>query len=781
MKPLNLIKSLTFSITLLATNFSFSQKTEIEIRRLARTGSEQEILVGSSELLQENYFYLAEILIDKLLTYNPTSCNYNYRKGFVLLALNENYEKAIAYLEKAIENTDKNYDMYSSNEKSASTDALFHLAKSYHMNNQLDLAIQMYQQFIQNSERKSPLLVEASLRLEQCNHAKTVINNPTVSISGISNTLNTKKSEYASVVSFDGKTIYFTSKRQWFDKANESDKDESTNDYFEDIYFSQKSTDTSWSKPKKLDFCLPERNEASVGITLNERQLFIYNDVAGEGDIFETAFENGSFGIPKTINEESINTASWETHFCLSADQKKMYFVSNKPGGFGGRDIYKKELLADGNWSEPINLGPSINTAFDEESPFLSFDNETLYFSSNGKASMGGFDVFYSKIENEKNYSLSVNLGTPVNSTCDDLFFTLTADNKIGFLSSNRKNGKGEKDIYQLQFSTSKSNAHLLKAKIINKKNTTLPESFYVTLKCTNCKTNEVIEYAPRITDGMILAPLNACSKYKISFKKDKYSTPFHEEDFQTNCNSGYEEITKEYTIDFNTFELVPFKELKRRIKITDEQNQPIEGVTVEIIAKNSIVETVQTDNKGEISLNFLKLIESNDSLICTYKLKKENYISNVYEFRREKKSTIELDETYQLFKNIIGQDLSKLLKLNPIYYSTGSFEIMDESKKELDKIIELLNNNEEINIELGSHTDCRGDEKKNLILSKKRAEKATQYIQQKIKNPTRINGIGYGENKLLISCPCDKKSKTKCSEEEHQQNRRTEFRIIKK
>jgi outer membrane protein OmpA-like peptidoglycan-associated protein len=133
------------------------------------------------------------------------------------------------------------------------------------------------------------------------------------------------------------------------------------------------------------------------------------------------------------------------------------------------------------------------------------------------------------------------------------------------------------------------------------------------------------------------------------------------------------------------------------------------------------------------------------------------------------------------LFKNIIGQDLSKLLKLNPIYYSTGSFEIMDESKKELDKIIELLNNNEEINIELGSHTDCRGDEKKNLILSKKRAEKATQYIQQKIKKPTRINGIGYGENKLLISCPCDKKSKTKCSEEEHQQNRRTEFRIIKK
>ncbi len=781
MKPLNLIKSISFSIAIISTNLLFSQKSEIEIRRLARTGSEQEILVGSSELLQENYFFLSEILIDKLLTINPTSCNYNYRKGFVLLALNENFEKALAYLEKAVENTDKNYDMYSSSEKSASTDALFHLGKCYHMNNQLDLAIETFQKFIQLSERKSPLLAEATLKIEQCNHAKTISNNSQVSIASESNTLNTKKSEYASVVSFDGKTIYFTAKRQWFDKANESDKDESTNDYFEDIYFSQKSSDSSWNKPKKLDFCLPERNEASIGITLNERQLFIYNDISGDGDIFEVNFKDGTFGIPKTLNEEGINTASWESHFCLAADQKKMYFVSNKPGGYGGRDIYKKELLADGNWSAAINLGPSINTAYDEESPFLSFDNETLYFSSNGKSSIGGFDVFYSKIENEKNYSLSVNMGTPINSTCDDLFFSLTADNKIGYLSSNRKKGIGEKDIYQLQFSTGKSNAHLLKVKIKSKAPTLIPESFFITLKCINCKTNELTEFYPRMSDGIILAPFNACSKYSISFKKDNYSSPFYEEDFQTNCNSGYEELIKEYTIDFNNYQIVPKKALKRCITIVDDQNQPIKGVSVEIFTKTDLIETLETDNKGQISLNFLKLLESTDTIKYTFKLKKENYLSNTFNLTVDRNKSDDIDETFKLIKIEIGQDLSKLLHLNPIYYATGSFEILNESKKELDKIIELLNNNQDIAIELGSHTDCRGDENKNLTLSIQRAEKATKYIQDKITNPNRIKGVGYGEKKLLMNCPCDKKSKKMCSEEEHQQNRRTEFNIIKK
>lgn len=782
MKPLNLIKNTLVLILFFNTTNLFSQRTEIEIRRLARTGSEQEILVGSSELLQENYFFLAEILIDKLLVKNPTSSNYNYRKGFVLLALNENFEKAIAYLEKAAENTDKNYDMYSSSEKSASTDAFYHLAKCYHFNNQLDLAIQTFQRFIQQSERKSPLIADAMLHIDQCKIAKTTQDFPSITENNIGNTINTKKSEYASVVSFDGKTMYFTSKRQWPDKSNESDKDESTNEYFEDIYFSQKTVDSVWSKPRKLEFCSAERNEASLGTTLDERQLFIYNDITGEGDIFESNFENGSFGLPKTSNEEDVNSANWESHFFMSADKKQIYFVSNKPGGFGGRDIYRKILKNDGNWSEPINLGSSINSPFDEESPFLSFDNETLYFSSNGRGSIGGFDVFESKIINESTFSLSKNMGTPINSTCDDLFFSITADASTAYLTSSRKNGVGEKDVYSYKMNNHiKSNAHVLKASIIAKSPSTLPESFFVQIKCTNCKNSEIEEFSPRITDGLIIAPLKKCSKYKISFKKDKYSAIFHEEDIQTKCENGYEEIVKNYTIDFDKSEVIHEIKLRNKIKIVDDKNIPVGNVMVVINSKSEKNETVYSDSEGFIYLDFLTNYKMNDSIQLTLKLTKEGHINNTFILNKIHSKDILINETYILFKNVLGQDLAKILKLNPIYYEVGSASIKEESKIELDKIIQLLNNNNEISIEIGSHTDCRGEENKNLILSKSRAETAKNYIQQKIENPNRIDGIGYGETQLLIHCPCEKKAKKACTEEQHKQNRRTEFKIIKK
>ena len=782
MKPLNLIKSLTFILPLFVANFTFSQRTEIEIRRLARTGSEQEILVGSSELLQENYFYLSEILIDKLLQKNPISCNYNYRKGYVLLALNENFEKAIAYLEKAVENTDKNYDMYSSSEKSASTDAIYHLAKCYHLNNQLDLAIETFQKFIQQSERKSPLITDAFLHIEQCKIAKTIPNTPSTIETNIGSAINTKKSEYAPVVSFDGKTIYFTSKRQWPDKSNESDKDESTNEYLEDIYYSQKITDTIWSKPKKLEFCLPEKNESSLGITSDERQLFTFNEKIGEGDIFESKFENGSFGISNPINEENVNSANSENHFFMSADKKQIYFVSNKPGGFGGKDIYRKILKNDGNWSDPINLGSSINTAFDETSPFLSFDNETLYFSSNGKTSMGGFDVFESKLINENTFSFSQNLGTPINSTCDELFYSISPDATNAFLSSNRKNGIGEKDIYTFKMNRdAKSNAHLLKIAVSAMAPSTLPESFYVEIKCSNCKSSDKEVLFPRLVDGLILAPLNKCSKYKISFKKDNYSVSFYEEEIQTNCENGYEEIVKNYTIDFNKSEVIPEVKKRHKIKIIDENNYPLENVRVEILSKNTKTELLHSALDGFIYLDFIDQYKTNDSIQLTLKLINNGYLNNTFLLNKVLSKDNLISETYILFKNTLGQDLAKILKLNPIYYETGSSEIKDESKIELDKIIQLLNNNSEINIEIGSHTDCRGDENKNLILSQSRAETAKKYIQEKIKDPFRINAEGYGETKLLIHCPCEKKAKKSCTDEQHKQNRRTEFKIIKK
>ncbi|MCE2743343.1 MAG: hypothetical protein LW701_07235 [Fluviicola sp.] len=135
----------------------------------------------------------------------------------------------------------------------------------------------------------------------------------------------------------------------------------------------------------------------------------------------------------------------------MTTDGLNMYFVSDRPGGLGGRDIYRVVKMPDGSWSLPQNLGPNINTSSDEDSPFIASDNKTLYYSSNGPKSMGGFDIFVTIRDEDNVWGDPLNLGYPINSTGDDIFYTTTIDGLKGYMTSFRKNGFGEKDIYEIQ------------------------------------------------------------------------------------------------------------------------------------------------------------------------------------------------------------------------------------------------------------------------------------------------------------------------------------------
>src|SRR5690606_26222092 len=153
--------------------------------------------------------------------------------------------------------------------------------------------------------------------------------------------------------------------------------------------------------------------EATISVSSDERRIYIYQDAAGGGDIYYSDFTNNSFSQIEELPFKGINSNDWETHCTVTPDGQNMYFVSNRPGGYGGRDIYRIVKLPNGNWSEPQNLGPEINTPYDEDSPFIAVDNKTLYFSSNGSKSMGGFDVFVSFRDELNNWSTPVNMGYP--------------------------------------------------------------------------------------------------------------------------------------------------------------------------------------------------------------------------------------------------------------------------------------------------------------------------------------------------------------------------------
>lgn len=761
-----------------------SQVTEHEVRQMTQDASEQQLVVECSRMLQENYFFFAEIITDRLLQLNPKNPNYHYRKGFIVLDSRQDFVTAMPYLMFATTKISKNYDMYSAKEDGAPQDVYYHLGRCYHLDEQLDKAKEFYQKFIDESAGKSELIPKAKIRLIQCDVAKESIGKPKPAIvKNIGPAVNTVYPEYSAVISLDGTSLYFTSRRQWEDQSTDDYRDAQYNQFPEDIYVSYMDEEQNWSKPSRLSFCEGRLNEASVTVSSDERIVYTYEDRTGNGDIYYSDFQRNEFSSLKLFDNKNVNTKYWETHCAVTPDGQQMYFASDRPGGFGKRDIYRIVRLPNGNWSEPVNLGPTVNTAEDEESPFIAVDNKTLYFSSNGKTSMGEFDIFVSVRDENNNWSAPINLGYPINSTGDDIFYTTTSDGLTGYLTSFRKKGFGEKDIYQIQNDyMGIKNAAVLKGRIYTSDNSQIPESVYTVLQCVNCDDKREIKISPRLRDGSFFSNLTPCREYKISYYYDSLSTEVFSENFTTKCDAGYEEIFKEVMLDVDRKRVVPLISYTLAGTVSDSKTvELLANAQVEFIDTKTgeVKETVTTNSKGAFTSSILKGARYGDQLDYTVKVSKKDYLTQNFEFKMKLGENPSIQLTYLIEKPEVGIDLAKVLKLNPIYFDLDKADIRPDAEIELNKIVQIMNDNPTIKIELGSHTDCRSSFDYNMKLSDRRAKSSAEYIQKRITNPERIYGKGYGESILVNDCECEGKVKSKCSEEEHQANRRTEFKIV--
>ncbi|NRA13722.1 MAG: PD40 domain-containing protein, partial [Crocinitomicaceae bacterium] len=331
------LKSILLTIlTVVLTTVAQSQITEEMVRKIATTADESELVMQNSTLTQEGYLYYAEILADKLLQINPQNPNYHYRKGFLMLEIRKDYEGAIPHFVMATKEIDPNFDMYSHKETSSPPDAFYHLAMCYHLNEEIDKAEENYNKFIEVSNKKSELLPVADLRLMQCAEAKIQMANPVnVLLKNMGPTINTPFPEYSPVVSLDESALYFSSRRPWSNDETDQYRDLAINQYPEDIYVSYLDFDSSWTVPVKLDFCEPKRNEASISMSSDERKIYLYEDSTGNGDIFTTDFFHAKFQDIEALDMKHVNTEYWETHCMMSHDQRRFFFVSDRPGGFG--------------------------------------------------------------------------------------------------------------------------------------------------------------------------------------------------------------------------------------------------------------------------------------------------------------------------------------------------------------------------------------------------------------------------------------------------------------
>ncbi|MBC9813218.1 PD40 domain-containing protein [Crocinitomicaceae bacterium CZZ-1] len=767
------IKNILFTFSLIPW-IGLSQYTVEEVNELVKHASESQLVVESSRMLQEDYYYFSEIVVDKLLSIKPESSNYNYRKGFIVLNSRNDFENALNYLEIGTKSVKNNYDMYSAKETSAPSDVYYHLGRCYHLNDQPDKAIEYYNLFIQNSLKKSELVDKAKLGIIQCEVAKKAFSTPkSAKVNNLNTPVNTIFPEYSPVVSLDGKSLYFTSRRPWKNNETEQYRDPKLYQYPEDIYVSIMEANGTWKAPKRLEFCYENINEATIAVSVDEKRIYTYQDVSGAGDIYYSDFLRNQFQILEQLSIQGINTEYWETHCTVTPDGKNIYFVSERPGGLGGRDIYRVVKMADGRWSEPQNLGPTINTPYDEDAPFISIDNKTMYFASNGPNSMGGFDIFVAVRDDNNQWSTPINLGYPINSTGDDLFYTTTVSGNRGYLSSFRKGGKGEKDIYEIETDyLGVQNVIVLNGNLHTIGGAQLPEDAYVLLKCNTCAEPEIrLSLRPR--DGAFLTSLEHCKDYEIIFMKNAQEVVASEQ-FTTACNKEYQEIYKEaYLGDYLLSGTVTAK----------ETGAPIANATVQIINKadNSVLETLTTDTNGMYTSALLKTKKFGDPVNYELKFAYPEHLSVTSQVVESLGKNPHIKRDIQLEKVEIGKDLNDMITIHPIYFDLDKSDIRPDAQIELDKIVKIMNDNPTLTIELGSHTDCRASMQYNLSLSDRRAKSSANYIKKRITNPSRIYGKGYGETKLVNDCACEGDIVSDCTEEQHQENRRTEFRIVKK
>jgi len=762
-------------LTLLLPAVSFGQLTDDEVRDLARNAPEDELVTTSSEMIQQNYLYHAEFLVDRLLEIKPQSANYNYRKGFIVFTSHADYVNGIKYFQKAVVEVKKNYDPYTVRESGAPYDAYYYLAKCYHLDERLDDAENYYNLFLQNTNKKSRLFDLAELGLKQLEVARREMASPRSAIvKNIGKAVNGPEADYAPVVSLDGNSLYFTSRRKWDNVPEGKFRDPMLYDLPEDIYVSYADFDGEWTEPTRIEFCVDSLNEATISVSADERRIFVYEDRSGGGDIyFSDIMENGRFDQMEKLRYSELNSDYWDTHCTMTPDGQHLYFASNRPGGYGGRDIYRLTKLPNGEWSKAQNMGPEINTPYDEDSPFIAVNNKTLYYSSNGSGSMGGFDVFVSFRDDNNNWSTPANMGFPINSTGDDIYYTTTVDGLRGCLSSFRKNGFGEKDIYEIQ------NDYLgnrpissLKGQFVMLDGSPLPSGLDVKIVCSNCEIEADKLFHPRVkSEGRFFAPLKRCKDYEIQFYRDDEVVSTQK--FVTACNNENEEIEKIHYLDnyrlaaivsdIKTLEKLPGSKV-----IIYQAGTKNELHSFEVDENAMFPQDLIADNMPGDRLTWDIHIESSEYLTQTFKL---DTVLGIF-------GTLELD--YLLNKVEVGTDIGVIFELNPIYFDLDKSDIRPDAAKELDKIVEIMNENPEIRIELGSHTDCRASRSYNKRLSQRRAVSSAEYIKERISDPSRIYGKGYGESKLVNDCGCEGNVVSDCTEEEHQANRRTEFKIVK-
>jgi len=489
----------------------------------------KQYIIDASKHIQLKEYQQA---IDKLtwcLSKDSTNANINYLLGKTYFLSDASFKKAIPYLEKA-KPISKTYNDADPKERNAPTEALFMLAQAYYKNYKFNQALLTIEEYIQSN----PINLDDANDLKKyIQNAIELVNNPVkINIINLGCNVNSPYDDHSPVFSIDEKTMIFTSKR----KGSTGNFKTSDGQYFEDIYITHKMDD-KWQTPVKISENINTmEHEASVALSADGNELIIYKDDVGDGNLYISTFNGTDWTKPVSLSS-NVNSTYDESHASISADGNTLYFSSNRPGGFGGYDIYISHKLPGGEWSLATNAGSVINTDKDENGPFIHPDGTTLYFSSKGHNSMGGYDLFYSVLKEDGTFTKPDNMGYPINSIDNDAFYVISADGKRGYYSTVQDGGCGNRDIYLVDLLSVPERSVVVVTGFIKNNNGEIMKD--IILSVYDASNNLIGDFKPNKTTGKYTLVLPKAKQHYTISSKDG-SVVFEKNQLEVPDNSSF-------------------------------------------------------------------------------------------------------------------------------------------------------------------------------------------------------------------------------------------------
>ena len=492
---------------------------------------------------KEGNYYAALPIYLQLHKMDTANANLCYLIGDCYLRARSGKAKALPYLERSLLSVSHKYNEANYEEKNAPLLAYKLLGDAYHIHSKFQKAINSYERYKKElllfKYKDAINLKDANRKIVMCKTGINLMATPiNVKIKNMGKSVNSPYGDYSPVLTADQTTMIFTTRRSQSTGGEILENGK----YFEDIYISNYdgknwSAATSIGNPINTD-----GNEASVGISPDGQEILIYKDDNGDGNIYSTSLNGDVWSEPVKLNS-NINSKHWEPSAFISADGQSIYFTSDRPGGFGGRDIYVSQKKINGDWDKATNMGALINTEFDEDAPFIHPDGITLFFSSNGHNTMGGFDIFYSALSDDgAKWLAPTNVGYPINSPDDDVFYVVSPDKTTAYYSSFKEGGLGEKDNYTITFLDQKKAPLTLLKGLVKDPDGKVAKDVVITV--TDNETGKIVGvYKPNNKTGQYLFILTPGKNYNIAYEADGFM--FYSENREIAKKTNYYEVYK--------------------------------------------------------------------------------------------------------------------------------------------------------------------------------------------------------------------------------------------